>query len=283
MLRKWSVCVVLAGLVALTAAGCSSDSSGGITGGAGGDVAAPEQFYDTLTGEQPAVRRYDLSAGTALRAFVKPDGDLAGDGFAIGIAIDDATFSTWDAAGVFVQESDEDLNPAEVTERFYSDYDTVGSTADFGHVIQRTAFVSPGSGGVSTDPVPRFFVAGRGWGSAAEHGTWITYIAPADGTYFLLIDGLGDFEVSVDQRPLPDDAAPDAADSGSFDQGPAGLSDVFPYTGDAWVAVAGEQIDFLFDDSFFPVDEFFSDYEDGPEPYGPTSEVKVEVEGSLGL
>lgn len=280
MLGKWPICVVLLGLVTLAGTGCSS---GGIGGVGDGEVATPEQFHDTLTGEQPAVRRYELSAGTALRAFVKPVGDLAGDGFAVGIAIDDATFSTWDDAGVFTQESNQDLDPTELTDRFYSDYDAVGDPAEFGHVIQRTAFVSPGSGGVATEPVPRFFVAGRGWGSAAEHGTWVAYIAPADGTYLLLIDGLGDFEVSVDQRVLPDDVVSDAAASGSFDQGPAALSDVFPYTGDAWVAVAGEQIDFLFDDSFFPVDDFFSDYEDGPEPYGPTPEVKAEVEGYLGV
>jgi hypothetical protein len=263
---------------------CVLSSCGGVDRDVLGDVALAEQpsaptapppssapeVGSTGTGvftgdfaDAPVVHQIDLMAGDGLRVWAKSTGtemtdvDLAGpfaDGLSIGVAVPLPLF--------------EDLVDAEVIGNpdyrgnFFSDYgfdDDEPSSYTFdpdtyGALVHWTSGGGTAQFEASADP-PLFTCAARGRDPDPLQGSWLVFVAPADGTYSIWMLGLGPYELHVDVNPAPKSIEVDAGE--------------YPFAGDAWVEAVRAQYAFLFDASSYPPDQFVTEAGGDVEEYGP--------------
>lgn len=194
----------------------------------------------------PVSRTVHLSAGEALRWWVRPSGDVSNDGD----GGDVLAITTNDPALVPVQDSQQ-----EDFSEFFSDYPNLDD--EFGTPLVQTDYDDEAKFTVSYstgDPV-LFSDFGRGWGPGDAAGDWLTFVAPETADYQLLVGGTGPFTGAIQTNPPPSSAASSSNNFGD----PSGS----PFTPDQWSQVVSAQIDFLYSaEGFYPNDGFFSDYSD---------------------
>jgi hypothetical protein len=275
--------VVVCLLVAGVAAGCSSDLPDSQKGSepAGSQTAskaAGQTFSGTLV-SKPATRTIHLVAGEALRWSVRPVGDDYIAELALAIATDLTAIPPKGFS----------------TTRDFSDYSDIDGITEYGNLFSEDsqkqlsldlsdlgAYGIPvvtththasffrQDDGALTYPTnvrtnPLFFtdsgIGGRDDGFNFESkGAWISFIAPQEGNYTLIIGGFGGFTSSYTTQKSPLGTPNNA----QFDPS----QPTAPFTDQEWVRLCESQLDFLYDNAGYPGGTFIWESGDpGDEDY----------------
>jgi hypothetical protein len=222
------------------------------------------RFHGVLPAGHPAVRLLRLAAGDAVKLWVlprPPKGQWSPLSFAIGL--NRVQFARWRA-----YVAGNDCIPDRYANRvikgfgqqpdFFSDYggayssDTASKRAidAIGLILSYTSWYYDGRGpctGIQTTPIPYFWYGARS--DEYPNGTWATFVAPAAGTYSIVLAGQGSYSAALSTDPLSNRIH--RTTPSSFDQGSASLK-VFPFQEADWLSVLRSHRSWFLQPGFFP-------------------------------